>query len=87
MKETERLYEIDFEAYIKYGMIWVSFKSPVISQLLHGFLERQGFAIYIDRETGMTTGVWISGPYPKEEYEKLRETFKSYKVDLPALHL
>lgn len=82
-KYAERLHKIQLKAYIQYEITWVSFKTPIISELLRSFLESQDFEIYIDKETGMTAGIWASGPYPEKEYHSLREIFKSYGVELP----
>lgn len=81
--EKERLHQIKFEAYIQYEIIWVYFKSPLISQVLREFMEKNDFIIFIDEKSGMTGGVWVSGPYPQREYSKLRKNFQSYGVILP----
>lgn len=83
--EKERLHQIKFEAYIQYDIIWVVFKSPLISQVLREFLEKHDFIIFIDEESGMTAGIWVSGPYPQKEYNSLKKTFQSYGVILPLL--
>lgn len=83
--EKEKLHQIEFEAYIQYEIIWVTFTSPLISRVLREFLEKHDFIIFIDEESGMTSGIWVSGPYPQKEYNILKKTLQSYGVILPPL--
>jgi len=83
-KETEKLKDIEFKVYIQYGMILVFFQAPLITPLLRQFLEKNDFYIYIDKNSGITSGVWVSGMFTAEEYALLRETFKEYGVELPV---
>jgi len=85
IEEKKKLHQINFDAYIQYEIIWIVFKAPLLSQTLRSFLEKNDFIIFLDKESGMTSGIWVSGPYPKKEYNKLREVFKSYGVVLPPL--
>ncbi|HAK87639.1 MAG: hypothetical protein A2077_02830 [Nitrospirae bacterium GWC2_46_6] len=83
MQEAQKLKDLKFNTQWKHGIIWVTFKSPVLSKYLSRFLRRNKFTLQIDPLTGLIEGTWMSGPHPEDEYNRLRDIFKGYLIELP----
>ncbi|GER94849.1 hypothetical protein A45J_2615 [hot springs metagenome] len=83
MQEAQKLKDLKFDIEWKHSSIWVTFKSPILSKYLSRFLRRYGFTLQIDPATGLIEGTWMSGPYPKDEYNQLRDLFKEHLIELP----
>jgi len=83
MEEAQKLKDLQFRVKRKHGIIWVTFKVPILSKYLSRFLKRNGFTLQIDPATGLIEGTWMSGPYPEDEYNRLRDLFKEHLIELP----
>lgn len=83
MQEAQKLKDLKFDIRWKHNIIWVTFKSPILSKYLSRFLRRNGFTLLIDPATGLIEGTWMSGPYPKDEYNRLRDIFREHLIELP----